>query len=153
MRDTPNGLFARDQKSGEQEPPIHMPPQAAKAIKEQIAARSLIDRGVPIFGNANHYRSWWTAVKRAGVDREGLTAHHTARHTCLTELGAQGGPTALLAVMAQARHKDPKTSQKSVHTRLHLAKAAREAAEKRHARRQRPKKAWQAKKASSGNAS
>jgi hypothetical protein len=41
---------ARDQKSGEDEAPIHMPPQAAKAIKEQIAARSLIDRDVPIFG-------------------------------------------------------------------------------------------------------
>jgi len=63
-------------------------------------------------------------VKRAGVDREGLTAHHTARHTCLTELSAHGGPTALLAAMAQARHKDPKTSQKYVHTGLHLAKAA-----------------------------
>jgi integrase len=134
---------ARDQKSGEDEPPIHMPARAEKAIKEQIASRSLIDRGVPIFGETNHYRAWWTAVKRAGVDPEGLTAHHTARHTCLTELGAHGGPTALLAVMAQARHKDPKTSQKYVHTGLHLAKAAREAAEQRIRRQSGRRKAKQ----------
>jgi integrase len=122
---------ASDQKSGEEEPAIHMPSQASRAIKEQIAARGNIGRGAPIFGATNHYRSWWTAVKRAGIDTHGLTAHHTARHTCLSELGAHGGPTALLAVMAQARHKDPKTSQKYVHTGVHLAKMAREAAEAR----------------------
>ena len=126
---------ASDQKSGEEEPAIHMPSQAARAIKEQIAARGNIGRGVPIFGATNYYRSWWTAVKKAGIDPHGLTAHHTARHTCLSELGAHGGPTALLAVMAQARHKDPKTSQKYVHTGLHLAKLAREAAESRRSNR------------------
>ena len=131
---------AIDQKSGEDEPPIHMPTQAKRAIKEQITARADIDRGTPIFGSTNHYRAWWTAVKRAGVDSDGLTAHHTARHTCLTELGEHGGPTALLAVMAQARHKDPKTSQKYVHTGLHLAKVAREAAEARFARKKNKKR-------------
>jgi integrase len=120
---------AGDQKSGEDEEAIYMPPQAAQAIREQIAAKGNIDRGEPIFGPVNHKRTWWTAVRKAGVDRYGLTAHHSARHTCLTELGANGGPTALLAVMAQARHKDPKTSQKYVHTGLHLAKLARQAAE------------------------
>jgi exopolyphosphatase/pppGpp-phosphohydrolase len=57
------------------------------------------------------------------------------RHTCLSELGAHGGPTALLAVMAQARHKDPKTSQKYVHTGVHLAKLARQAAESQRSNR------------------
>jgi hypothetical protein len=57
--------------------------------------------------------------------------HSFSCSSCLSELGAHGGPTALLAVMAQARHKDPKTSQKYVHTGLHLAKMAREAAEAR----------------------
>ncbi|TMB11233.1 MAG: hypothetical protein E6J65_27160 [Deltaproteobacteria bacterium] len=74
-------------------------------------------------------------MKEARVDRHGLTAHHTARHTYLSELGAHGGHTALLAVMAQARHKDPKTSQKYVHTGVHLAKLTRHAAESQRSNR------------------
>ena len=129
------------QKSADErdEAPIDMPPEAARAIKEQMAAKGIIDPGAPIFGSTEHVKAFWGALARAGVDAEGVTARHVTKHTRLTQLGAAGGQTALLAVMYQGRHKDPKTSMKYVKPGLEHVRAAREAADRsktRNGRRQ-----------------
>ena len=117
-----------DVSKGAREGLIDLHPIAAQAIRAQMKARGKIGADAPLFGDQDHRKAWWSAVDAAGVDRAGLTANHTARHTRLTQIAAAGGKSALLAVMAQARHRSITTSQKYLHAQLeHARKANRRA--------------------------
>lgn len=98
---------------------IDLHPKAAAAVRAQFRARGRIDPDAPLWTEASHRRAWRTAILAAKVDPYGLTPHHTARHTRLTQIGARGE---LLAVMSQAGHMSPQTAQKYLHASLEHAR-------------------------------
>lgn len=114
---------AQSEKAG-QGRVIDLHPLAARALKLQLRARGDVARDAPVFREAEHRRTWRAAVAAASVDPIGLTPHHTARHTRLTQIAETGGRGALLAVMAQAGHAQVATSQRYLHAALEHARRA-----------------------------
>jgi hypothetical protein len=75
-------------KSGEEEQiPLH--PRAERALVEQIKARGKLELDEPIFGQVNVVPAFEWAMKVGNFRREGVTAHHTTRHTGGTILAKQ----------------------------------------------------------------
>ncbi len=100
---------------------IDLPPKAERAIREQLAARGDISPDAPIWTQVSHRKAWKRALEAAGIDPRGVTPHHTARHTRLTQIGEHGD---LVSVMSQAGHLSPQTAQRYLHASLAAARRA-----------------------------
>lgn len=103
-------------KSGK-EKTIDLTPRAAAAIKAQLAANAAarkpdepVPMEEPIFGHFDFHHSWderhngglfGRALAKAGIDKHGLTPHHSTRHSALTIAGQQPNAT-LSGMMAQS---------------------------------------------------
>jgi hypothetical protein len=69
---------------------IDLTPRAAEAIRAELATRQVVDPDAPIFGRFDFHQAWddekkgglfGRALALAGIDRHGLTAHHSTRHS------------------------------------------------------------------------
>lgn len=99
---------------------LYLTPPVRKAISEQQAARGDISPDEPIFGPFDLRRVFLRALKATGIDRTGLTAHHTARHTCAT-LAAEGAPS-IAHLQAVTRHKSLAMVERYVHPNGELSR-------------------------------
>lgn len=90
---------------------IDLTARAAEAIRAELdEADGPIKLDLPIFGAFDFHQAWdeerkggifGRALTLAGIDRYGLTPHHSTRHTALTLGGQEPGAT-LSGLMAQA---------------------------------------------------
>jgi integrase len=99
---------------------LYLTPRVRKAISEQQAARGDISPDEPIFGPFDLRRVFLRALAATGIDRTGLTAHHTARHTCAT-LAAEGAPS-IAHLQAVTRHRSLAMVERYVHPNGELSK-------------------------------
>jgi len=105
-------------KSGEvEEIPLH--PKAAKALKEQIAARGSLERDVPVFGKINVKKAFAYAIQKAKITKKGITAHHHARHSAAT-IGA-GETQDMLAIQALGRWRSLRVVERYTHPKAERA--------------------------------
>lgn len=96
---------------GRKEKVIDLTPRAAEAIHAELDSRQEpIGLDEPIFGHFDFHQAWGEekkggvfgrALELAGIDRHGLTPHHSTRRTALT-LGGQSPDASLSGLMAQA---------------------------------------------------
>lgn len=106
-------------KSGEaEEIPLH--PKAASALKEQIAIRGSLERDLPIFGKINVRKAFAFAMKKAGITRKGITAHHHARHSAATI--AAGETMDVLALQALGRWRSLRMVERYTHAKAERAR-------------------------------
>jgi integrase len=108
-------------KSGEEET-VALHPKARQAIRQEAASREVAELDQPVFGGFDIRKAWARALTAAKVDKYGLTAHHSARHTFGTLLGqySRGDVT---AVMAGGRWRSLAMAQRYVHASAERARA------------------------------
>jgi len=100
-------------KSGKRGQKAQLLAPAQVAVDEQRAARGTIDPDAPIFGPINFEIVFWRAVKELGIDEFGLTAHHVARHSCITHAAERGA--SFKALMEMGRWSSPQVAMDYLH--------------------------------------
>ena len=103
---------ATDSKSGAVEE-IDLHPKVAAALKEELAERGSLKQDEPIFGTFDCKKAFRKAITEAKVDPYGLTAHHSARHTCAT-LAAES-TNDVMTIQAVGRWKSLQMAQRYTH--------------------------------------
>lgn len=104
---------------------FYLRPEVRAAVREEMDSQP---RTPTIFGEFDYDGRgtrgglFWRAVKAAGIDEQGLTAHHVCRHTACTIAGLQGA--ALAELMALGGWNSPSMAMHYLHLDGEAAKRA-----------------------------
>ena len=110
---------------------IDMTPAAVEAIRAETADWKPIRLDKPVFGAFDFHQAFdatrkggvfGRALALAGIDRYGLTPHHSTRHTAATIAGAKPGAS-LSGLMAQAGWESAQMAERYLHPTLKAARA------------------------------
>ena len=109
-------------KSKKEGQAIWLHPRVVRALRAEIASRKNLGLDEPIFSRTfSLEKTGKKAMKAAGLDMHGLTAHHVTRHTAATLAGDAGA--SLAELMALGRWSSPQMAMRYMHENAKRSKA------------------------------
>lgn len=112
-------------KSKKEGQAIWLHPRVVRALRAEIATKKKLGLDDPIFSRTfSVEKTGKKAMKAAGLDMHGLTAHHVTRHTTATLAGDAGA--SLAELMALGRWSSPQMAMRYMHENAKRSKAALE---------------------------
>ena len=112
-------------KSKKEGQAIWLHPRVVRALRQEIATRKNLGLDEPLFSRTfSLEKTGKKAMRAAGLDLQGLTAHHVTRHTAATLAGDAGA--SLAELMALGRWSSPQMAMRYMHENAKRSKAALE---------------------------